>query len=51
MHPNPEQAMSDGGQSLYPEQLARLVREARTIANAIGRSISASSGTAAAAHG
>jgi 3-deoxy-7-phosphoheptulonate synthase len=51
MHPNPEQAMSDGGQSLYPDQLARLVREARTIANAIGRSISASSGTATAAHG
>ena len=51
MHPNPEHAMSDGGQSLYPDQLARLVREARTIANAIGRSISPASGTAAPAHG
>jgi hypothetical protein len=43
--------MSDGGQSLYPDQLARLVREARTIATAIGRSISTTSGTAATAHG
>src|SRR3954468_10555851 len=51
MHPNPEKAMSDGGQSLYPDQLARLVREARTIADAIGRSISARSGTVTAAHG
>ena len=51
MHPDPEKAMSDGGQSLYPDQLARLVREARSIADAIGRSISATSGTATAAHG
>jgi 3-deoxy-7-phosphoheptulonate synthase len=51
MHPDPEKAMSDGGQSLYPDQLARLVREARTIATAIGRSISASSGTATVANG
>jgi UDP-N-acetylmuramoyl-L-alanyl-D-glutamate--2,6-diaminopimelate ligase len=32
MHPNPDKAMSDGGQSLFPEQFARLVREARAIA-------------------
>ncbi len=51
MHPNPEQAMSDGGQSLYPDQLARLVREARAIASAIGRSISDSAGTATPARG
>ena len=51
MHPNPDQAMSDGGQSLYPDQLARLVREARTIAEAIGRSITTNSGTASAARG
>jgi 3-deoxy-7-phosphoheptulonate synthase len=47
MHPNPEQAMSDGGQSLFPDQLAKLVREARTIADAIGRSIASPAGTGA----
>jgi 3-deoxy-7-phosphoheptulonate synthase len=46
MHPNPDKAMSDGGQSLNPEQFARLVREARAIADAIGRSITAPPGTA-----
>jgi 3-deoxy-7-phosphoheptulonate synthase len=39
MHPDPERALSDGGQSLFPDQFARLVREARVIAEAIGRSI------------
>ena len=51
VHPNPDRAMSDGGQSLYPDQFGRLVREARTIAEAIGRSISAPRGTVAAAQG
>ena len=51
MHPDPDRAMSDGGQSLYPDQLARLVREARAIADAIGRSITAATGTASATHG
>jgi 3-deoxy-7-phosphoheptulonate synthase len=46
MHPNPDRAFSDGGQSLFPEQLARLVRETRAIAEAIGRSIAPSPGTA-----
>ena len=45
MHPNPDRAMSDGGQSLFPDQLGRLVREARAIADAIGRSITAPPGT------
>jgi 3-deoxy-7-phosphoheptulonate synthase len=45
MHPDPDHAMSDGGQSLFPEQLARLVREARAIAEAIGRTIAPSPGT------
>jgi 3-deoxy-7-phosphoheptulonate synthase len=44
-------AMSDGGQSLFPDQLARLVREARAIAEAIGRSIAPPPGTAPAARG
>jgi 3-deoxy-7-phosphoheptulonate synthase len=51
MHPNPDKAMSDGGQSLFPDQLARLVREARAIAEAIGRSIAPPPGTAPAARG
>ena len=45
MHPNPDKAMSDGGQSLFPDQLARLVREARAIADAIGRSLAPPPGT------
>jgi 3-deoxy-7-phosphoheptulonate synthase len=51
MHPEPDKALSDGGQSLYPEQLQRLVREARAIADAIGRSITPATGTVAAARG
>src|SRR5689334_24124627 len=51
MHPDPDRAMSDGGQSLYPDQLARLVREARAIADAIGRSITPPPGTAPSARG
>ena len=37
VHPNPERALSDGAQSLYPEQFERMMREARLIAEAIGR--------------
>ena len=47
MHPNPDKAMSDGGQSLFPDQLARLVRETRAIADAIGRSLTPPAGTVA----
>ncbi|MDH4132253.1 MAG: 3-deoxy-7-phosphoheptulonate synthase [Gemmatimonadota bacterium] len=39
VHPNPERALSDGVQSLYPAQFERLMGEARLIAAAIGRSI------------
>lgn len=39
MHPQPDKALSDGAQSLYPEQFAELVTQLRTIATAIGRSI------------
>ncbi len=51
MHPEPDTALSDGGQSLYPEQLQRLVREARAIGEAIGRSITPAPGTASATRG
>jgi 3-deoxy-7-phosphoheptulonate synthase len=39
VHPNPDRALSDGAQSLYPEQFARLMKETRLIAEAIGRRI------------
>src|SRR4029077_8213507 len=29
VHPNPEQALSDGAQSLYPGQFAQMMREVR----------------------
>ena len=51
MHPNPDKAMSDGGQSLFPDQLARLVRETRAIAEAIGRSLTDPPGTAPSGRG
>ena len=47
MHPAPERAMSDGAQSLYPEQFETLVREVRAVAAAIGRTVTSESGTAA----
>ncbi len=37
VHPNPEEAMSDGPQSLYPHQFADLMLEIKNIANAVGR--------------
>jgi 3-deoxy-7-phosphoheptulonate synthase len=39
MHPHPDNALSDGAQSLYPDQLASLIGELRAVANAIGRSV------------
>ena len=39
VHPNPDRALSDGGQSLYPDQFARLVAELRAISTAIGRDL------------
>ncbi len=39
VHPTPDKALSDGAQSLYPEQFAALVTELRAIATAIGKSI------------
>ena len=52
VHPNPERALSDGAQSLYPAQFAELVNDLRSIASAIGRTVTpAPTGTAAAAVG
>jgi 3-deoxy-7-phosphoheptulonate synthase len=39
VHCNPEQALSDGAQSLRPEKFAKLVKELRLIADAVGRTI------------
>ena len=39
VHCDPDNAMSDGAQSLYPGQFERLMAELRIIAPAIGRSI------------
>src|ERR1044071_1586381 len=39
VHPNPDRALSDGAQSLYPDQFAALGRELRAIASAIGRTV------------
>jgi 3-deoxy-7-phosphoheptulonate synthase len=37
VHPNPDKAMSDGAQSLYPDQFSKLMDELRMIAPAVGR--------------
>src|SRR6202142_3269416 len=39
VHCDPNQAWSDGAQSLFPEQFAKLMDELRMIAPAVGRSI------------
>jgi len=39
VHPKPEEALSDGPQSLLPEQFARLMGELRAVALAVGRSL------------
>jgi 3-deoxy-7-phosphoheptulonate synthase len=39
VHPNPDRALSDGAQSLYPEQFERMMKETRLIAEAIGRRV------------
>lgn len=41
VHPNPPKAMSDGAQSLYPDQFTKLVDEVKVIARAIGRNFNA----------
>ena len=40
VHPNPDKALSDGAQSLFPEQFSKLMDELRVIAPAVGRTIS-----------
>jgi len=39
VHPNPEEAKSDGPQALLPEQFASMMKELSAIAKAVGRDI------------
>lgn len=39
VHPDPTRALSDGAQSLYPQQFTELVGQIRDIAHAIGRDV------------
>jgi 3-deoxy-7-phosphoheptulonate synthase len=39
VHCNPDKALSDGAQSLYPAQFTELMDQLRMIAPAVGRSI------------
>lgn len=39
MHPHPEQAVSDGAQSLRPEQLQEMLKQIKQIGQAIGREV------------
>jgi 3-deoxy-7-phosphoheptulonate synthase len=39
VHPQPDRALSDGAQSLAPDQFADLMRQCRSIADVIGRRI------------
>jgi 3-deoxy-7-phosphoheptulonate synthase len=39
VHPNPDKAVSDGAQTLFPEQFAKLMNELRMIAPAVERTI------------
>jgi 3-deoxy-7-phosphoheptulonate synthase len=39
VHNNPEKALSDGAQSLFPDQFEQLMKELRMIAPAVGRKV------------
>jgi 3-deoxy-7-phosphoheptulonate synthase len=39
VHPNPDKALSDGAQTLFPDAFAKLVSDLSLIAQAIGRSV------------
>jgi 3-deoxy-7-phosphoheptulonate synthase len=41
VHPNPDKALSDGAQSLFPEQFDQLMDQLRIIASAVNRNIRA----------
>ena len=37
VHPDPEEALSDGNQSLLPERFDKMMKELKPIAKAVGR--------------
>jgi len=39
MHPHPDQAVSDGAQSLYPSQLEKLMRDVEVLAPVVGKEL------------
>ncbi|MDR3171610.1 MAG: 3-deoxy-7-phosphoheptulonate synthase [Treponema sp.] len=39
VHPRPDEALSDGPQSLYPEQFERLMRDIETLAPVVGKEL------------
>jgi 3-deoxy-7-phosphoheptulonate synthase len=39
VHPDPDHALSDGAQSLKPEQFSELMEQVRRVAQAVGRTI------------
>jgi 3-deoxy-7-phosphoheptulonate synthase len=46
VHPQPDRALSDGEQSLYPDQFVAMMREIAGVADAVGRKIAEPVGTA-----
>src|SRR2546422_3253908 len=44
VHPHPEKALSDGAQSLTPEQFTELMKQVRAIADVIGRRVAEPAG-------
>jgi len=51
VHPDPERALSDGAQSLYPDQFAQLMGEVGVIAQAVGRRVESEPAKAGTARG
>jgi 3-deoxy-7-phosphoheptulonate synthase len=39
VHPDPDRALSDGAQTLTPQQFAEMMQQVRAIAAAVGRSV------------
>jgi len=42
VHPHPQEALSDGGQSLTPERFQNMIQEVRKISEAVGRNLAPS---------
>jgi len=47
MHPNPDKAFSDGAQSLFPEQLEKLMEKLQQLAPIVGRTLTREAAQAA----